>query len=341
MNEEYYINLIYQSLDGDLSPSEKEELDQWRKASPNNEKSYQSVLLAWTHAEPQVDMPEINLDAEFASLSEKLIDEDEVTEEEDKVISINRPERRKAGFNWLAIAASIVLLFGITLVYQQLNSDDLEWIEVASGNESMSIILADNSEVILNAHSTFKYPKEFGEDERKLFLEGEAFFEVSRDENKPFIIETSEERVQVLGTSFNVRAYANEDDSQVFVKTGKVQFGSINGDKVVLNPNQLGSFDRNNKEITKREKVQANAISWMTKELVFVDEPFALVSEEIEHLYGVELDISEVADCALPYTSSFKDKDLSEVIENISVVLGLEYEQVSEKYYKLRGGQCD
>lgn len=337
MTEEYYLKLTYRSLDNSISEKELEELNQWRKMRSENEDEYQLICLAWKHSDEKTELSEPNLDHEFSEL-ELLMKKEHGKEE--KVISISRKEIQKPKINWMAIAASFVLLFGLGTIYKLINKDNLDWLVVDSKNEMLSLVLDDGSTVNLRPNSTFKYPREFGENLREVELIGEAYFEISQNKTKPFVIETGMERVRVLGTSFNVRALKGEEESSVFVKTGKVALESRDGKGIILFAGEKGLFKRNEKLLSKEANVLPNALSWMTKELVFKDTPLDEALKEIQHYYGLQFDLTHLEGMGCPFTAKFKNQEIETVLETLSLTFSIHIEKSSGQFI-LSKGRCN
>ena len=101
-------------------------------------------------------------------------------------------------------------------------------IHVQKGGHANTLVLSDGTKVILNAATTFKYPTSFGEKNRMVYLEGEAYFEVAKDEEKPFVVKLNKQDITVLGTTFNVQAYENESYSVVTLLSGRIMLEAFN-----------------------------------------------------------------------------------------------------------------
>lgn len=95
-------------------------------------------------------------------------------------------------------------------------------IHVRKGGRANTVFLSDGSKVILNAATTFRYPTSFNGKNRQVYLDGEAYFEVSKDVEKPFVVKLKKQEITVLGTTFNVQAYAHEPYSEVTLLTGQI-----------------------------------------------------------------------------------------------------------------------
>src|SRR5690606_25369938 len=129
------------------------------------------------------------------------------------------------------------------------------------------INLSDGTLVLLNAASTLTYPAEFGENTREVILDGEAYFEVTKDPEKPFIVRTAKQRIEVLGTSFNINAYNNETTTKTTLLTGAVRINTstntdTDGESRVLTPNQQSVVNDNQKAITVKQINPESAIAW-------------------------------------------------------------------------------
>jgi hypothetical protein len=164
------------------------------------------------------------------------------------------------------------------------------------GNQS-KLILSDNTVVWLNAGSRLVYPTFFNGKTREVLLFGEAFFEVSKNTEKPFIVKTSDIEIKVLGTQFNVSAYAEDKVIQTVLKEGSVEIcqnnATIFDGKIVLKPNQMASFSKNSNE-TKLYDVDANYYTLWTKGLLsFDDIDFNRILKKVERFYNISVNFSE------------------------------------------------
>ena len=151
------------------------------------------------------------------------------------------------------------------------------------------IVLPDHSKVWLNAQSELQYPLTFANNERKVFLKGEAYFEVQhKNNNVPFIVETSNKSIQVLGTHFNVNAYDDNDNIVATLIEGSIAMRSGNNSKIIR-PNQAAISSQNNTNISIENVVASNAIMWMKREFNFEDLTLSDIMKLIERWYGVKV----------------------------------------------------
>ena len=163
---------------------------------------------------------------------------------------------------------------------------------VPNGNRSQ-IVLPDGSEVWLSNGSKIMYPDFFSGDTRIVKLEGEAYFKVTHDAEKPFIVNVGEQRIRVLGTEFSVVAYPNDNLLQVDLVTGKVQFEVKRGfekyNSYVLNPLHSLVFDKTSGNLTSMEIPDSFYKYWMEGMYEFENEKLGSLAKKIERIYGVEI----------------------------------------------------
>ncbi len=210
-----------------------------------------------------------------------------------------------------------------------------EIISTATG-ERRAVELADGSRVLLNAESRLTLIDPFGSDTREVHLEGEAFFEVAPDEQRPFLIHTHAGVIQVVGTAFGVDAYADEGHVRVAVAEGAVALRLRNAletaeeDTVVLRPRQLGVLADQRLVELHRGVDLAPYLAWREGRLVFEDAPFPVVVRRLERWYGLHIDASSL-DQVDRLNAVFDQESASDVIHDIALALGLDYEHAGDR----------
>jgi len=231
----------------------------------------------------------------------------------------------------LAVAASISLLMiiGVYLYFGSMGEEVDEkvvttLIKEAPLGTKVTTKLPDGTSVMLNSGSSISFPSTFSDSIRKIQLTGEAFFDVKRDEQRPFIILTDEIEVQVLGTSFNVNAY-NDEIKSVAVKSGKVSVKDrFNDQFIVINPLEMVSMVKGKFE---SQVVYNNDLvfGWCDQILAFHNNSFDESVQEIEKWFGVKMMDEEIIHPQDVFTSSFENPSLKEVMESFTHVYGLNY----------------
>ncbi len=218
----------------------------------------------------------------------------------------------------LAVGVSIAMLF-----YQQHlkpSVPDLSYKQVStSPGERKLVILSDGSRVWLNNASTLRYPEVFADSDRTVHLQGEAFFEVSKRKHKAFIIHTPQLKVEVLGTSFDVKAFQNEAHETVTVATGKVAV-SLPGTRqqLTLRKGDRALYDKQDQQLSKTSADVAESRNWQNNILAFKYESMENISRELERWYGVKFVFRNKALLHKRYTLKQKDESLNNVMKILS-----------------------
>ena len=244
-------------------------------------------------------------------------------------------------FRIILKVAAVIAVFFIAFLYRTEIYDQVDPIvyverQVPEG-EQLKLTLSDGSKIWLNANSKFKYPKNFNRSIREVFLvEGEAYFDIAHDEDKPFFVRSRKVSTQVLGTAFNIRAYNYLTNIQVAVTRGKV---SVNRDQVknsgvVLLPDEFVNIDTATGTMHK-EKVDAmNVISWQKGNISFNNERFANVCEVLERKYKINIYFKDNSLKEYRFTAGFDRKDkLTDVLDILSQANNLSYEVKNKEVY--------
>lgn len=195
-----------------------------------------------------------------------------------------------------------------------------QFVTLTTNDQKISKTLPDGTTVFLNRHSTLRYPTAFADNQRDVTLTGEVFFNVTPDAARPFRIQARSSVVQVLGTSFTVRAY--DANISVAVRTGKVRFSG--GRKaVLLTKNQQATFDASADTIRRTLAASPNAFAYQTGQLVFNNEPLRDVVQTINQVYDADVRLAnaQLGNCRL--TTRFDKIPLDAVLTVTAETLGL------------------
>ncbi|MCS4224652.1 FecR domain-containing protein [Sphingobacterium sp. BIGb0165] len=172
------------------------------------------------------------------------------------------------------------------------NADKIENIQItAPKGASFDLTLPDGTKVFLNSDSKINYPRKFTGNMRQVRLEGEAYFEVAHNKEKPFIVKTGTTEIKVLGTKFNVRAYPNMEDNLVSLLEGSVQL-SNQFSSMLLKPGEMAVIQRNAQNIPVKDIADADPIAWKSGYFNFNNIPVSEMALEIGRWYNVEFDLS-------------------------------------------------
>jgi transmembrane sensor len=178
--------------------------------------------------------------------------------------------------------------------------------------KTFKVTLSDGSVVYLNAGTTFKYPEQFvSENTRKVYLTGEAFFEVAKDEKHPFIVHSNEVHVEVLGTKFNLSSYEDDATTHCELVEGSVRLSeSANSENnTVLTPNHKSTWDNKTKQFETKNVDVKLYTAWVYNELMFQNEPFEYIIKKLERSYGVNIKNNNSLLANQKFTGTIKIKE--------------------------------
>lgn len=222
----------------------------------------------------------------------------------------------------LPIAASLLIISSIILYEFNINNqespNEIVHNYYTSSGERIDILLPDSSMVKLNSNSSLDYNQR--NEQRNINLIGEAFFEVKRDENLPFVINTDYGEVKVLGTSFNVDLH--DSVFNVFVKSGKVLVSTNNKDRILSKDDHL-KFNPKTKK-SSLSKGNTSSLKWIENKLIFDGIQLSKALKKFERWYGVEFIISKDIDLDKKINASFNNVSLSEAVTSLEFILDTE-----------------
>lgn len=212
-----------------------------------------------------------------------------------------------------------------------LQSENVTYSEIYSPlGSKIKIDLSDGSEVWLNHGSKLKYPQKFGKDSREVFLSGEAYFNVNEDPARPFIVKTSVLYVKVVGTSFNLSAYPDDNTIMTTLDEGKIIiFKALkdgSSEKITeLEPRQQGVFNVNSKKLTVQTVKTVKYTSWKEGKLLLLDDPMDIVISKLERWYNVDIELADPNLKGYRYTATFIDETLPQVLQLLSLATPIEF----------------
>ncbi len=234
-------------------------------------------------------------------------------------------------WNWVVKVAAVMLLaLGLSYYFLGNESGRLaasKQVEFVAESSIEKIELPDGSIIHLNQGSKVSFDPEFAGKDRIVSLVGEAFFDVARDEKRPFIIDTESTRTEVLGTSFVIKEDGNK--TMLTVVSGKVRFAAGPTEGKIFLKGDRGLFE--NGQISKTRNLDINFMSWQTGQIVFKNSPLPQVIADLERHYQVSFTLE--AKSSLKLTSKFDNQPLSEVISIISATLDVKIAEEGEGQY--------
>lgn len=193
--------------------------------------------------------------------------------------------------------------------------------------KTFGLTLSDGSKITLNAGSELKYPVQFiaNEKNRTVYLNGEAYFEVTKNQEHPFIVNTQDMDVKVLGTQFNVTSYTADDKTYTVLVEGKVAaYNKLSrDDSKILDPNQRVFFEGHQLAL---ETVNVEKyVAWVRGQLIFVDDPYIVIKNKLERKYNITINNSYAALREVSVTATFTNETIDEVLKTFQAYQPFDY----------------
>ncbi|MBB5636397.1 ferric-dicitrate binding protein FerR (iron transport regulator) [Pedobacter cryoconitis] len=240
-----------------------------------------------------------------------------------------------------AAAAAILLVLGGAYLYRAQISqivNPVQQLETFSKNaERKQFILADGTRVWLSPNSKLTYPDRFNDDKRIVSLDGEAFFEVTHDAARPFIIQSEQISTTVLGTSFNVSAYKDQQEINVTLVTGKVAVALKSSVPVIITSNQRITIDKSSEKITKTDFPDAE--DFLNRRLGLFDYkgiPFRNVITDLESQYHSKISLSPDLDPGKFYGQLDMTVPIEQCLNKLSTVMEVSWKKEGGQYVIVR-----
>jgi transmembrane sensor len=312
------IDLITRHLSGESSASEEKELKRWLAADPENNKLLDQYRSVWEQLGRIDSVAGIDLDAEWNVLESRIA-------QHENVISLPAGRNRSASFyiGRIAIAAMLAVILTFSGLYVV---NRYSYKTMATMDQSEELVLPDGSTVTMNHFSSLKYPRRFSGEIRNIEMEGEGFFEVKSDPDHPFVISTRDVDIKVLGTSFNVNAYNENEDVEVTVATGEVavtRHGEVPR-TIILKPGNKGVYKKTEETLEITQEIDKNYLAWKTKSFVFEDQTLYDVSMQLNKVYQAEIIITSDSLKDARITTTFNDQSLDAILNVLSATLDLD-----------------
>jgi transmembrane sensor len=245
--------------------------------------------------------------------------QERITENKSNVVPLKSTSGRLL---WIKVAAILVVIagsfFGLSILFGN------QQIVVASNNAVHVTTLPDGSVITLNKHSSLTYSKHFNDKSRDVTLQGEAFFSVAPNKQKPFEIKVGAVNVRVVGTSFNIKETVQQ--TEVIVETGIVKVKVANDSVKLLPKEKVVINKRNSKlDVTKSSDLLYNY--YRTKTFECINTPLSELIDALNKTYDTKIIIANENTAKLPYTSTFKDMPLNDILKVITQTFNLTIEQ--------------
>lgn len=323
---------IARYLSGEMDTGERVRFEDEIAADAEKGTLFSEYSKIWKGVDQLAEQSGYNMDEEWGILSDKM-----------DLSGKNGLSGKTRKLRTFIFRAAAVLLIGLAGVAGWVVVRNMNAYEALTVVESPEIFeLPDGSVVTMNAVTTMKYNISDNSAERRVILNGEAFFEIARDTARPFIIEAGSAVIEVLGTSFNVNAYKENETVEVTVHSGLVSMAAKNrtGRQILLNPGNAGVLYKSGKQLDIISTADPNDIAWKTRDLVFSGTPLNEVIRVVNHVYRSNIVIPDPALRNCTITVSFKEQELGAVLEVITSTLDLSLTREGDQLI-LTGEGCE
>lgn len=326
MSKQQIEQIITKTLTGRLCEEEQVILDNWISQDVENKEEFEAYIELWKKSKELV-------------LSKTVDVESSLIQTKKRIIGLKSKKR------WIIylrqIAAVLLVSVSFTFLYNyiiRINkpvevSEQIIYQEIkAAFGTQTKLLLSDGTNIWLNSGSTLRFPASFNNlDERRVELNGEGYFEVIKNDSKPFIVNTSELDVKVYGTSFNVSAYDEYNSITVALVEGKVSLvKERNGEQkelIILNPNEVVKY---NTEETKMYHSTCLDMykykAWKDGYIMFYNDPIDNVIRRLQKWYNVEIIIEDKALQNYRFTATFVDESLEQTLKLLSLSSPMRYD---------------
>lgn len=195
------------------------------------------------------------------------------------------------------------------------------------GLEADVVELPDGTHVSLGSKTTFHYDKDFGKDKRIVYLEGEAYFDVAKQKDKPFIVKTAEQDIEALGTKFNVMAYPLDSLVITTLLEGSVRLTTENiAKQTILDPNHQFIYNRNSRSAYLQKVDAQQFISWTAGYYYFSEQSLLAILDRLSHVYGVQFAVNSETLNKRTFTGTFyRGQSIKDIMEIINLSIPIKY----------------
>ncbi len=337
MNDSNYRILCTKSISGQITPDEKQKLEQWLNTAPENRAYYDEISQTWNMTNPPavLELPDVR--EEWKKLERTLglkVQEEKpsisvfgLKKITSRLIGLLEPKYRPAA---ISFASVVILAVGFLILKDYIMGPRIEQV-LTLNKQKMDVTLSDGSRVLLNYDSYLRFAKVFPDSIRQVMLTGEAFFEVTHEE-RPFVVITENAITTVLGTKFNIRA--RDEETRVIVKEGCVRLTPMEEQKgeIVLSEGQMSQVSGN---VLPQEPLSVDAdhmLGWMENKLVFVRTPLREIIGELQRYYDLPIETMNPEQNEKTLTATFENLPIETVLSSICLTLDVQYTVDNETY---------
>jgi transmembrane sensor len=319
LTENIYDNidvLLAKVILGEASEEEEQLARQWAALSDDNQRYFEHVRLICEKSRDLTIRSTVNEDDAWRSFQQRIAGNAAGA----TVARMPVPGTRQ----WLRVAAALIILFGGGWLYYNYSYKPSQYLSADSGGQVLTDTLPEGTVVTLNRQSSIRYRRQLAGDTRSVELEGEAFFNVAPDKDKPFVVHVNGAAIKVLGTSFNVRM--SNKGVEVIVETGMVEVTHDNH-TVRIQPNEKVVTGGKDGTLVKENNTDELYNYYRTNEFECNGTPLWRMVDKLNEVYQVHIVIGDSRLRNLLLTSTFHNESLDEILYIISRTLQISFDK--------------
>jgi ferric-dicitrate binding protein FerR (iron transport regulator) len=319
-NEPDYIEILISNyLSGEATQTDKDEVITWIDESPANKRIFEETQRIWQKSHTYLSASDIGSDRQ--KISDQIIQQH------------SKPDKNRMLISWFYRVAAVLalpIMLGIGWYLGSSNSNiETQICEVTAPKGQISkCVLADGTEVWLNAGTTLTYDPTLKGSMREVYLDGEAYFKVAKNKHKPFAVNTKYAQIKVLGTIFNLKAYSGEDKVETTLEEGSVEF-SLNGSKakpVEMKPGEQIIYKISEKKMIQGQVETYLHTAWKDGKFVFKDADLKTIILELEKLYDVHIHLENDSLLKLHFRGMFEyEQNIFSALETLERTTNMKY----------------
>jgi len=355
------LNLLAKYLSSECSVDEKERVEKWRELDIKNQKIVEILKTFWNKKRIPPKKSDVNKCwkevAEKAGITPGIVQQ-ETSKTPGKVPGhkiIQFPMRRRYKLA-MRYAALLLLIFLLPLMWKIVKTSfftsqtyELKEILVKNG-EKMNLTLPDKSKVVLDSGTRFRYPLQFNfkSETREVFLDGEGYFEIYSNLQKPFIVHANHAVIRVVGTKFNIRAWSDTQKVKVVVTEGKVSLypeKTDNNGKVIISMGEMSVLQEKGEPSKPVQVDVSKELSWINREMAFENVSLVEILKQLERWYNIRFVLANAADDDVSafdsLTVNIENEPLEDILELIATLTGLHYKREGNIVYLSSGSNSD
>ncbi len=328
---DYIDDLIGKCVAGEATTDEQAIVEAWEKSSEVNKQYVADVKLIFTRAASATTYQAYDTDKAWSTLKLRLI-----TQPKGK--SVVMPPRQYSFGNALRMAASIILVLGVGyFAYTFLSPPSQKPFQLVAEATVIAEVLPEGSEVFLNKGTTLEYTFNPKTKTHEVALAGEAYFAIKHDAKKEFVIHVAGVYIKDIGTSFNVKAYPENNTIEVVVEEGEVMLYTETDSGIYLSANGKGVYDKSTKMFS-IDQPEANVTAYKSRHFIFSHTTLGEIADALNHVYDKRVVVpTALRECQV--TASFYNEDISEIVDIIAETLSLNVKTTANEFI-LEGTGC-